>query len=103
MESMSETERTQSEDSYPEITGDMVRNVVAELRDRHLEDMKAPIEPSFQGDGLWTEAEVAERTASQLVASALHLLMEDSRERGWLDLQRWLTSQLDKAYQGGGS
>ena len=42
-----------------------------------------------------------EIAAGELVRTALVLLMEDDASRGYLDLQRWLRSELDQAYMGG--
>jgi hypothetical protein len=47
-----------------------------------------------------SSADVNELAASKMVQTGIALLMEDDGLRGYLDLRRWLTAELDKAYQG---
>ncbi|ONK10358.1 hypothetical protein [Streptomyces sp. MP131-18] len=45
---------------------------------------------------------VTERAASMAVRGALSALIEDGRGRGYLDLQQWLTAELDHVYRQAG-
>lgn len=112
MESLSEAERAQSEDSSPELSaweanecglcgapgGYPYCNASCEEADQ--DEDSSPAEPTVPD--VTDDTQLIEKTAGKLVSTALWLLMEDEKGRGWLDLQRWLTSHLDKAYQGGG-